>query len=69
MAKADLDQQMIKRLAFVRMLYQQGVEQARLPEPLNATSLLSLHDAAELLLGAMADKLDASLPHHLPFMD
>jgi hypothetical protein len=28
-----------------------------------------LHDAAELLLGALADKLGASLPNHLPFMD
>jgi hypothetical protein len=57
------------RLAFVRLLFQQGIDQSQLPEPLNATSVLSLHDASELLLGAIADQLGASLPRHLAFMD
>src|SRR6266700_1150673 len=66
---AELDPPTMTRLAFVRLLFQQGTDQSQLPEPLNATSVLSLHDASELLLGAIADHLGASLPKHLPFMD
>lgn len=36
----------VKRLAFIRHLYKVGVEQSNQPEPLNAMSLLSFHDAA-----------------------
>jgi hypothetical protein len=58
------------RLAFVRMLFLQGIDQSQQPEPLNATSVLSLHDASELLLGAIADHLGVSLPkQHVGFMD
>jgi hypothetical protein len=66
---SGLDPSTVTRLAFIRLLFQQGVDQAQLPEPLNATSVLSLHDASELLLGAIADQLGASLPKHLAFMD
>lgn len=52
---------MMKRLAFVQMLFLQGVEQSRLPEPLNVTSVLTLHDASELFLGMAAEKLGARL--------
>ena len=47
----------VKRLAFIRYLYKVGVEQSNQPEPLNATSLLSLHDAAELFLQLAVEHL------------
>lgn len=58
-----LDLLTMKRLAFIRMLFFQGIEQSRLPEPLNAMSVLSLHDASELFLVLAAEKLGADLPH------
>lgn len=43
-------QQEVKRLAFIRFLYSQGLEQAARPQPLNAPGLLSFHDAVEMFL-------------------
>ena len=45
-----LDAQTMKRLAFIRLLHQQGIDQTRLPEPLTFTAVLSFHDAAEHFL-------------------
>jgi hypothetical protein len=45
-----LDNTTMERLAFVRYLYQMGVEQSRKPEPANSVAILILHDAADLLL-------------------
>jgi len=64
-----LDPPTMTRLAFVRLLFQQGIDASQLPEPLNTTSVLSLHDASELLLGTIADHIDASLPKNATFMD
>jgi hypothetical protein len=50
----------LKRLAFVRLLYQQGVEQSHQPAPLSYMCLLSLHDAAELFMVLTGDHLRAS---------
>lgn len=52
----------MSRLGFIRMLYQQGIDQAARPEPLNATSVLTLHDATELLLALSAEHLGANQP-------
>jgi hypothetical protein len=38
-------------------LYQQGIEQARRPEPLSLASLLTFHDSVELFLVLAADHL------------
>jgi hypothetical protein len=59
----------MNRLVFIRLLYQQGIEQSRLPEPLKATAILSLHDASELFLALAADKLGASVQRGVQFMD
>jgi hypothetical protein len=40
----------VKRLAFIKYLYNVGVEQTRKPEPLCWISLLTFHDAVELFL-------------------
>jgi hypothetical protein len=60
----------INRLAFIRVLYQQGIEQAGRPEPLSFASLLTFHDAVELFLVLAADHLGATLPRRDPnFLD
>jgi hypothetical protein len=50
----------VTRLAFIRQLYQQGLEQSHLPEPLALTSVLTFHDAVELFLVLAGEHL--SLP-------
>ncbi|MEU7338729.1 hypothetical protein [Streptomyces sp. NPDC007074] len=64
-----LDPQTAKRLAFLRLVYEQGVQQSRLPEPLNATALLFLHDSVELFLVLAGDHLRAQLDRKTNFLD
>ncbi len=49
----------MERLAFIRYLYQLGVEQSRKPEPANAVAILMLHDAADSLLQLASEHLNA----------
>ncbi|MFI1401075.1 hypothetical protein [Streptomyces sp. NPDC020681] len=58
----------IERLAFVRFLYDQGQTQARQPEPLSATAVLSFHDAVEQFLRLAADHLGVSLSKSVTFI-
>jgi hypothetical protein len=61
---------LVNRLAFIRLLYLQGIEQARHPEPLNFTSLLTFHDAVELFLLLAVDHLGATPKRRDPnFLD
>jgi hypothetical protein len=60
--------QTMKRLAFIRLLYQQGLDQSRLAEPLTFTSVLSFHDAVELFLILTGEHLGATLADHIQFM-
>jgi hypothetical protein len=59
----------VKRLAFTRFLYIQGLEQSHQPEPLSATALLSFHDAVELFLVLAGEHLNANLPASLNFLE
>ncbi|MFI8802804.1 hypothetical protein [Micromonospora chalcea] len=63
-----IDAQTMKRLAFIRLLHQQGVEQSNLPEPLTFTAVLSFHDAVEHFLILAGEHLGATLPDHISFM-
>jgi hypothetical protein len=58
----------MKRLVFARLLYQQGVDQSHLPEPLTLASILTLHDSVELFLILAGEHLNASLPAQIKFM-
>jgi hypothetical protein len=62
MASPVLDPPTMNRLAFISLLYGQGIEQARRPEPLSFVSVLTFHDSVELFLVLAADYLGASLP-------
>src|SRR6266566_783179 len=50
----------MERLAFIRHLYQLGVEQSRKAEPGNAIAILMLHDAADLLLQLGSEHLNVA---------
>jgi hypothetical protein len=70
MSSPTLDAPTMTRLALIRLLHQQGVEQAAQPEPLSFFSLLMFHDSVELFLVLAADHLGASLPRRDPgFLD
>ena len=62
-----LNAQAVKGLAFVRFLYNQGLEQAQRPQPLATSALLSFHDAVEMFLGLAADHLGVSLAQNITF--
>lgn len=47
----------MQRLAFIRLLHQQGLEQSRLPDPLAASCILTFHDAVELYLILVSEHL------------
>lgn len=55
-----LDQIKMNRLAFVRLLYRQAVEQSQLPRPLSAASILTFHDTVEQFLILATEHLRAS---------
>lgn len=65
---ASLSPMIMNRLAFIRLLYLQGMDQAELPEPLIYMSVLTLHDTVELFLGLAADHIGVNIPDHLSFM-
>jgi hypothetical protein len=54
-----LDRAKMNRLAFIRLLYLEGIEQYRQPRPLSAASVLTLHDTTELFLILAVDHLQA----------
>ena len=59
----------MRRLAFVRMFFLHGIDQARQPEPLNVTALLNMHDTAELFMQVAADHMGAALAPIVYFLD
>jgi hypothetical protein len=57
----------VRRLAFVRFLYTQGIEQGGRPQPFAATALLCFHDAVEMFLLLAAEHLRVNLPRNTTF--
>ena len=53
-----LNQTTIRRLAFIKYLYQTSVSQSHAPSPLNCASLLTMHDAVELFLQLASEQLN-----------
>ena len=50
----------LKRLAFIKLLHQQGVYQSQMHEPANSIALLMFHDSIELFLQLCTETLDIS---------
>lgn len=64
-----LDPTVMRRLSFIKYLYETGVEQSRRPEPMNAVSLLTFHDSIELFLRLASEQKDAAAKTDLKFLD
>ena len=47
-----------RRLAFIKYLYTVGVDQSVQPEPLNSSSILTIHDSVELFLQLASEHLN-----------
>ncbi|PVC80382.1 hypothetical protein DBP19_36640 [Streptomyces sp. CS090A] len=58
----------MQRLAFIRLLVQQGVDQSQLPAPLSAGSILTFHDAVEFFLILASEHLGISVPDRGQFV-
>ena len=67
MDSQPISEDIVKRLGFVRYLYEAAVEQSRLPEPMCASSVLTFHDAVELFLLLACKDKDTVTPQS--FMD
>ncbi|MGW5155760.1 hypothetical protein ACWEPN_09790 [Nonomuraea wenchangensis] len=57
MSASAISSETMRRLAFIRLLHQQGIEQSRLPEPLSFACVLMFHDAIELFLMLTSEHL------------
>ncbi|MFF7966745.1 hypothetical protein ACFZC3_15435 [Streptomyces sp. NPDC007903] len=53
----SLDPFTVQRLAYVRYLYREGIEQSRQPAPLRSRAITSFHDAVENYLGVITQHL------------
>ncbi|MFJ6730006.1 hypothetical protein ACIQPQ_34415 [Streptomyces sp. NPDC091281] len=54
---ASLTPDVVQRLAYVRYLYREGIEQSRQPAPLRSRAITSFHDAVENYLGTIVQHL------------
>jgi hypothetical protein len=55
----ELDESVIRRLAFIKYLYRVAYEQSQRPEPICGASVLTFHDAMELFLQLASECFDA----------
>ncbi|MFF6985617.1 hypothetical protein [Streptomyces sp. NPDC010273] len=65
---ASLKPLTVQRLAYVRYLYQEGIEQSRQPSPLRARAVTSFHDAVENFIGLTAEQLGVELKPRMEFL-
>lgn len=66
MTSQPINENAARRLGFIRYLYGVAVDQAKLPEPMCASSVLTFHDAAELFLVLACEHLDVG-NRNMPF--
>lgn len=63
-----LDPLTVQRLAYVRYLYREGVEQSGQPSPLRSRAITSFHDAVENFIGLAAQHLRVDLKKNAEFL-
>jgi hypothetical protein len=65
-----LDEKTLRtRLAFIRYVYEHGVDQAHRPHPFDTLSVLTLHDAAELFMHLALEHHDPQRKKQIAFME
>lgn len=65
----EVNAQIIKRLAFIKYLYQFAREQSKLSPPQNYLSVLMFHDSVELFLSLSAEILNISVKSSIKFLE
>ncbi|MET7479551.1 hypothetical protein ABZT17_35030 [Streptomyces sp. NPDC005648] len=65
---APLNQHTVQRLAYVRYLYREGIEQSRQPAPLRSRAITSFHDAVENFLGLAVQHLSLEPTRNIEFI-
>lgn len=58
-----------KRLAVIKQLYRNGIEQSYLTEPMNGFSILSFHDSVEMFMKLCAEKKGIKVDRQTNFGD
>lgn len=64
-----MDELFMKRLAVIKRLYEIGLEQSYLSEPMNGFCLLSFHDSVEMFMKLCADYKGEKVKRDSNFMD
>ncbi len=64
-----LNPQTVEKLAHVRLLHQQGIEQGRRPEPLSAPAVLAFHDAVEMFYVVACEYLGIQISPRADFAE
>lgn len=67
----SLDHAKMKRLAFIKYLYEKSVSQSKAPTPLSSSSLLLMHDSIELFLQLASEHLNTGVarPKFMEYWD
>lgn len=65
----SISQIILKRLSFIKYLYQLGINQSRQKTPQNSISILMFHDSVELFLQLSTEYLSASPRANIGFME
>ena len=63
-----MDDLTMRRLAVIKQLYLQGVQQSYDYEPLNGFSILSFHDSVEMFMNLCAETKNISVPRNTTFV-
>jgi hypothetical protein len=66
-----MDTSIVRRLAFIKYIFELGNTQSQLPEPANSASILLFHDAVELFLQLVSEYLDVGKqqPNFIDYWD
>lgn len=64
----NLQPDTVRHLAFIKYLYNLGIQQSEKPEPLSAASLLNFHDAIESFLHLACERLNIVTNYNTEFM-
>ena len=64
-----MDELTTKRLAVIKQLYRQGVNQSYDTEPMNGFSLLSFHDSVEMFMKLCAEQKGVKIDRNVNFGD
>lgn len=65
----NLNSIVLKRLSFIKYLYQLAVEQSNQPSPKDSSSILTFHDSIELFLQLSGEILNAKIKTTTKFME